>query len=81
MYNTKNYQKQGGSEWVVGGSLVIKASGTLAIEEGATITGLPTPVIPVAENVALAVGETPTKAEFNALVTALITAGIVAAAE
>lgn len=37
------------------------------------------PVIPKAANVALAVGEAPTKAEFDALVTALIAAGLVAA--
>lgn len=34
-----------------------------------------------AANVALAAGEAPTKAEFDALITALITAGLMAAAE
>jgi hypothetical protein len=34
-----------------------------------------------AENVALATGEAPTKAEFNALITALIAAGLMAEAE
>lgn len=37
------------------------------------------PVIPAAANVALAAGEAPTKAEFDALITALIAAGLVAA--
>ncbi len=37
------------------------------------------PVIPAAANVALAAGEAPTKAEFDALITALITAGLMAA--
>lgn len=36
------------------------------------------PVIPKAANVALAAGEAPTKAEFDALITALITAGLMA---
>ena len=36
------------------------------------------PVIPEAANVALAAGEAPTKAEFDALITALITAGLMA---
>lgn len=37
------------------------------------------PVLPEAANVALAAGEAPTKAEFDALITALITAGLMAA--
>lgn len=30
-YNTKNYEKQGGNEWVVGGTLTIAAGGALIL--------------------------------------------------
>ena len=38
-YNTDNYQVQGGSEWVVGGTLTL--NGTLAVANGAVVSGLP----------------------------------------
>lgn len=37
-YQTKNYTAHGGSETVIGGTLTI--NGTLAIGDGATVTGL-----------------------------------------
>ena len=33
-YNTKNYRKQGGDEWVVGGKQTIKAGGEVDFETG-----------------------------------------------
>lgn len=113
MYNTKNYTEQGGDKTVIGG--------TLAIEAGASVTGITTETIVdnltstytnkalsakqgkvlkdavdakyTAANattaaaglvkqsavVADAAGEAPTKAEFDALIAALKTAGIMAA--
>ena len=37
-YNTKNYMEQGGEKLVIGGTATV--TGTLAIAEGATVTGL-----------------------------------------
>lgn len=37
-YNTKNYREQGGESWVVDGTLTV--NGTLAVDAGATVTGL-----------------------------------------
>jgi hypothetical protein len=39
-HETKNYIKEGGDETVIGGTLTISAAGTLAIVNGATVTGL-----------------------------------------
>lgn len=70
MYNTKNYKKQGGDEWVVGGKLTI--------EDGASVAGLPQ-----AANVAAVTpaGAEPTAVEatLNALLEALKDAGLMAA--
>lgn len=130
-YNAKNYTEQGGEKTIIGGT--IEVSGTLTVADGATVTGItgvaatadadtlggikaaakgagdtvevkidatssklyvPTyPVVPEAAtteaagtvkqsaNVAEATGDAPTAAEFNALLDALIAAGIMAAAE
>lgn len=39
-HETKNYVKEGGDETVIGGTLTVTAAGTLAIVNGATVTGL-----------------------------------------
>ena len=44
-YNAKNYTEQGGEKTVIGG--------TLEIKEGASVTGLPSPVIPAATGTVL----------------------------
>lgn len=54
MYNAKNYQAQGGNEWVIGGKLTVK--------EGAEIEGFP--YFSPAENQVDSVAE-----DINALVT------------
>lgn len=75
-YNVKNYTEQGGEKTVIGG--------TLEIKEGGTLTGLPDAttttkgVVKQAAAVAEAAGETPTAAEFKALLDALKAAGIMA---
>lgn len=70
MPNTKNYKKQGGDEWVIGGKLTIK--------EGAEVTGLPQ-----AANVAAVTpaGAEPTAVEtaINDILTALKAAGLMVA--
>lgn len=65
MYNAKNYTEQGGAVTHIGGSLII--------EDGATVTGLPQGVA-----VANAAGSAPTAAEFKALLDSLRDAGIIA---
>lgn len=77
-YNALNYTEQGGAKTVIGGTLEIKS--------GATITGLPDSSATVkgvakqAANVAKAAGTAPTKAEFDAVIDALVAAGLMAAA-
>ncbi len=36
-YNTKNYRKQGGDEWVAGGKQIIKAGGEVDFEAGSAL--------------------------------------------
>lgn len=71
-YNTKNYTEQGGEKTVIGG--------TLEIKEGASVTGLPTLFTP-AENQTASSAEdiAGLLADFNALLTKLKTAGLMAA--
>lgn len=73
----KNYMTDGGNETVIGGKLTIKP--------GAKVDGLPTPghatttvygSVKKASKVADAAGEAPTAAEFNALLAALKSAGL-----
>ena len=81
-YNAKNYTEQGGEKTVIGG--------TLEIKEGATVTGLPAPVIPDAstttkglvKQAANQADSTATEVsglveDFNALLAKLKAAGIV----
>ena len=72
-YNAKNYIEQGGEKWVIGG--------TLEIKEGASVTGRPSPTIPVAENQADSTATTIAllKDDFNALLAKLKTAGLMEA--
>lgn len=78
-YNTKNYTEQGGEKTVIGGTLEI--SGTLDIKQGATINGLPDPVIPKATNQADSEAETVATlvTDFNALLSKLKIAGLMEA--
>ncbi len=64
-YNTKNYTEQGGEATIIGG--------TLKIEEGAVVTGLPQ-----AENQADSAATTiaELKSDFNALILKLKQAGL-----
>lgn len=71
MYNTKNYTEQGGATTHIGGELVVDAGGKLKFG---------TAEIKQAANVAKAAGSAPTKAEFDALIDALVAAGLMAAA-
>jgi hypothetical protein len=36
-YNIKNYRKQGGEEWVVGGELTVEDGGSVAVESGGEV--------------------------------------------
>jgi hypothetical protein len=69
-YNTKNYTEQGGDKTVIGG--------TLEIKQEASVTGLP-----VAENQAdsTATDVAGVVTDFNALLTKLKAAGLMAADE
>lgn len=73
-YNTRNYAAHGGNEWVIGGKLTIL--------EGAEVTGLDvavgfTPATNVPESTASTVAAL--KDNFNALLAALKTAGLMVA--
>ena len=68
MYNSKNYTEQGGERTVIGGAL--------AFEEGATIEGFPG-AANQADSTATTVATL--KDDFNALLSKLKTAGLMAA--
>lgn len=68
MYNSKNYTEQGGERTVIGGALVF--------EEGATIEGFPG-AANQADSTATTVATL--KDDFNALLSKLKTAGLMAA--
>ena len=74
-YNVKNYTEQGGDVTHIGGKLII--------EEGALVEGLPFPsgsITPAANQVASeATTIAALKDDFNALITKLKTAGLMAA--
>ena len=80
-YNAKNYRTQGGDRWVIGGSL--------EIQEGASVTGLPSAaadspgiVRSAANQAASAAADVAAlTAVFNTLLAALKTAGIMAVDE
>ena len=69
-YNSKNYLEQGGEKWIIGG--------TLEVLPGASVTGLP-----AAENQAdsTATDVAGLVTDFNALLTKLKAAGLMAADE
>lgn len=69
-YNSKNYMEQGGEKWIIGG--------TLEVLPGASVTGLP-----AAENQAdsTATDVAGLVTDFNALLTKLKTADLMAADE
>ena len=72
-YNAKNYMAQGGEKLVIGGALEIL--------EGASVTGLPPATITPAANQLASTATTiaALKDDFNTLLTALKTAGFMAA--
>ena len=67
-YNAKNYTEQGGEKTVIGGSLEIK--------EGAIITGLPTPVLPIATETVLGCIKAASKAETDTVPVKIDEAGL-----
>ncbi|KUO64752.1 MAG: Head fiber protein [Gracilibacter sp. BRH_c7a] len=69
-YSSKNYMEQGGEKWIIGG--------TLEVLPGASVTGLP-----AAENQAdsTATDVAGLVTDFNALLTKLKAAGLMAADE
>lgn len=69
-YNSKNYMEQGGEKWIIGGALEVLP--------GASVTGLP-----AAENQAdsTATDVAGLVTDFNALLTKLKAAGLMAADE
>lgn len=80
--NRREYGKE-----IINGELVI--NGSLSFGENASVTGLPMAAatteklgaVKMAANVAEAAGDAPTKAEFKALLDALIEAGLMAEPE
>ena len=64
-YNSKNYQAQGGDEWVVGGKLTI--------EDGAKLEGFPK-ASNQAESTATTISDL--KTDFNAMLEKLKSAGL-----
>ena len=70
-YNAKNYTEQGGEKTVIGG--------TLEIKEGASVTGLPPSFTPAAvQTDSTATDVAGLVTDFNALLTKLKTAGLMA---
>lgn len=67
MANVKNYTEQGGENTIIGGNLKIATGGKFYFG---------TTEFKQSEAVAVAAGANPTKAEFDALITALKNAGI-----
>ena len=72
----KNYHVQGGDEFVIGGTLTIGAAATIA---GLASTTSKAGIAKQSTKVAAAAGASPTKEEFDALIAALVTAGLMKA--
>jgi Head fiber protein. len=70
-YNAKNYTEQGGEKTVIGG--------TLEIKEGASVTGLSSFTAAVNQASSTATDISGLVADFNALLSALKTAGLMLA--
>ena len=82
-YNVKNYTEQGGEKTVIGGEIVVE--GKITVADGGEVEGITVEattetagIVRQAANVALAADEAPTKAEFDALINALVEAGLMA---
>jgi hypothetical protein len=79
-YNTKNHREQGGEKTVIGGEVILAAGSKLTIEAGAVIEGLSagtiTPAAGQADSTAATIEEL--AADFNTLLAALRTAGLMA---
>lgn len=71
-YNGRNYMEQGGDKWVIGG--------TLEIQEGATVTGLPGGSSPqaAAQSDSIAEDVAGLATDFNSLLAKLRAAGLMA---
>ncbi len=80
-YTSKNYQAHGGSEWVIGGKLTFLPGATVEGGEG-LFDSVPgdTPALPYMEDSA-ATTVAALKEDFNGLLSALRTAGIMASEE
>ena len=78
MYNGKNYMAPGGDEWVIGGKLTVAEGGAIDGMPAATTTkvGGVKQAEAVADSTATSVADL--KTNFNALLAALRTAGILA---
>jgi hypothetical protein len=79
-YNTKNHREQGGEKTVIGGEVILAAGSKLTIEAGAVIEGLSagtiTPAASQADSTAATIEDL--AADFNTLLAALRTAGLMA---
>lgn len=78
MYNGKNYMAPGGDEWIIGGKLTVAEGGAIDGMPAATTNkvGGVKQAAAVADSTATSVADL--KTNFNALLAALRTAGILA---
>ena len=78
MYNGKNYMAPGGDEWIIGGKLTVAEGGAIDGMPAATTTkvGGVKQAAAVADSTATSVADL--KTNFNGLLAALRTAGILA---
>jgi hypothetical protein len=80
-YNTKNHREQGGEKTVIGGEVILAAGSKLTIEAGAVIEGLSagtiTPAASRPDSTAATIEDL--AADFNTLLAALRTAGLMEA--
>ncbi len=80
-YNTKNHREQGGEKVTIGGEVILAATSRLTIEAGAVIEGLSagtiTPASGQTDSTAESVADL--AADFNTLLAALRTAGLMEA--
>ena len=76
-FTAKNYMPDPDTT-VIGGKLIVESGARVVISPGAEVEGVVTEV-PKASNVAKAADTAPTKAEFDALIDSLVTAGLMSA--
>jgi len=76
-YNGKNYMTDGGDTLHIGGTLEVADGASVTFPAATTEAA---GIVKMAANVAKAASTAPTKAEFDALIDALVAAGIMASA-